>query len=65
MKLKLFLQVISVILAVKAVFGVAYIAFGWNIALAGWVMPTWLVVVAVVVDGYLAYLACKFSKEKK
>jgi hypothetical protein len=65
MKLKLFLQIISVLLAIKAVFGVAYIAYGWNIAIAGWTMPTWLIVIAIVVDGYLSYLACKFSKAKK
>jgi len=65
MKLKLFLQIISVLLAVKAVFGVLYIVLGWEIPIMGWVMPTWLVAVAVVVCGYLSYMACKFSKGKK
>jgi hypothetical protein len=65
MKQKLFLQIVGVILAVKAVFGALYLILGWNIAVGGWVIPTWLVVVAVIVDGYLSYLACKFSKAKK
>ena len=65
MKQKLFLQIVGVILAVKAAFGVLYLIFGWNIAISGWVMPMWLIVVAVVVDGYLSYLACKYSKAKK
>lgn len=63
MKLKLFLQVISVILAIKAAFGVLYILLGWSATFAGWVMPMWLVVVAILVDAYLSYLACKFSKK--
>lgn len=59
--MKLFLQVISIVLAIKAIFGVIYILFGWNASIAGWVMPMWLIVVAVIVDAYFSYLACKFS----
>ncbi len=65
MKLKLLLQLLSVLFAAKAIFGVLYILFGWKVSLAGMVMPTWLIIVAIIVDGYLAYLACKFSKGKK
>jgi len=65
MKQKLLLQLLSVLFAAKAVFGVLYILFGWKATIAGWVMPLWLMVVAIVVDTYLAYLACKFSKGKK
>lgn len=65
MKLKLFLRLISFLFAAKAVFGVLYILFGWEVAIAGWLMPMWLMVVAVVVDSYFSYMACKFSKAKK
>ena len=65
MKQKLFFQLLSVLFAAKAVFGVLYILLGWNAIIAGWVMPLWLIVVAIVVDSFLAYLACKFSKGKK
>lgn len=65
MKLKLLLQLLSVLFAAKAVFGVLYILFGWEVAVGGWLMPFWLIVVAIVVDSYLAYLACKYSKGKK
>ena len=63
MKLKLFLQLVSVLFAAKAAFGVLYIFCGWKIAIASWVMPFWLIVIAIIVDTYLAYLACKFSKK--
>lgn len=62
---KLFFQVLSVLFATKAVFGVLYILFGWKVTIIGWMMPIWLIVVAIVVDSYFAYLACKFSKGKK
>ncbi len=65
MKQKLFFQLLGVLFAAKVVFGVLYILFGWKATIAGWVMPLWLMVVAIVVDSYLAYLACKFSKGKK
>lgn len=65
MKQKLLLQLLSVLLAAKAVFGVIYILLGWKAIIAGWVMPLWLMVVAILVDAYLAYLTCKFSKGKK
>ena len=65
MKEKCFLQLIAALLAAKAIFGVLYLLFAWEIAIAGWVMPMWLVVVAVLVDSYLAFLAYKFSKGKK
>jgi hypothetical protein len=64
MKQKLFFQIISVLLAAKAVFGILYIFMGWKASIAGWVMPMWLMVVAILVDAYLSYLACKFSKKK-
>lgn len=64
MKLKLFLQLISVLFAARAIFGVVYIFMGWQASITGWVMPTYLMVVAVIVDAYLSYLACNFSKKK-
>ncbi len=65
MKQKLFFQIVGALFAVKAVFGALYLILGWNITISGWVMPMWLIVVAVVVDGYLSYMACKYSKSKK
>jgi len=64
-KQKLFFQLLSVLFVTKAAFGVLYIFFGWKATIAGWVMPLWLIVVAIVVDSYLAYLAYNFSKGKK
>ena len=64
MKLKLFFQLISVLFAAKVIFGVIYIFMGWQASIAGWIMPIWLIVVAILVDTYLSFLACKFSKKK-
>jgi len=64
-KEKCFLQLIGALFGAKAIFGVLYLLFGWEVTISGWIMPLWLIVVAVVVDGYLAFLAYKFSKGKK
>ena len=64
MKQKLFFQIISILFAAKALFGVLYILTGWKASIAGWVMPMWLMVIAILVDAYFSYLACKFSKKK-
>lgn len=62
MSQKRFIQVVGLLFGLKAVFGLIYIFWGWNISISGWTMPVWLIVVAVVVDTYLAYLAAKFTK---
>lgn len=62
MKLKTFLKLVSLLFAGKAIFGVFYILLNWQVAIAGWIIPTWLIVIAVVVDSYLSYTACKLSK---
>ncbi|MBI4100419.1 hypothetical protein HY439_01630 [Candidatus Microgenomates bacterium] len=46
----------------KATFGILYLLLGWQIDISGWAIPDWLVMVATVVDGYLAYTALKLAK---
>lgn len=62
---KLFLKIVGVIAAVKAVFGIVYLIYGWKVWIATWLIPTWLVLVAVVVCALIAYWAFKFSKGRK
>ena len=62
MKLKSFLQIICFLFAAKVVFGVFYLVLGWQASIAGWVMPMWLMLVAIVADSFLAYTACKLAK---
>lgn len=62
MKLKSFLKLISVLFAAKVIFGVLYLILGWQVTIAGMVFPSWLIVIAVIVDAYLSYQACKLAK---
>ena len=63
MKLNKFLQLVGFLFAAKAIFGVVYLFLGWQASIAGWVMPMWLMVVAIVVDALLASVAFKFIKK--
>lgn len=60
---KLFFQVVGLVFGAKALFAVVYLIAGWQTNIGNWVMPSWLLVVAFIVDGYLAYTAYKFSKK--
>lgn len=59
MKLKMLLKVLSILFAAKAVFGILYLLLGWEIVLNVWLMPTWLIIVAIVTDLYISYKLCK------
>ncbi len=63
MKLNKFLALVGTLFAAKSLFGVVYLFLGWQAAIAGWVMPMWLMVVAVVVDALLACFAFKLIKK--
>ncbi|HYL67937.1 MAG TPA: hypothetical protein VEX69_02130 [Candidatus Limnocylindria bacterium] len=36
--------------------------FKWDVVIAGWLVPTWVSAVALVVAGYLAYEGFRISK---
>ena len=55
MKFKTLLKILAVLFAAKAVFGIFYLLLGWEIVLNVWLMPTWLIVVAIIADLYFAY----------
>lgn len=59
---KTYLQVTGLIFTVIAVLHLLRVLMGWEANLAGWMVPGWLSIVAVVVAGYLAYSAYKLMK---
>ncbi len=61
-KLNSFLKLVGLLFAGRSVFGILYLFMGWDASIAGWIMPSWLMVMAIVVDGYLAYVALKLAK---
>ncbi|MCL4365794.1 hypothetical protein M1437_01035 [Patescibacteria group bacterium] len=63
LKLNSFLKLVGFLFAAKVVFGVFYLVLGWQVSIAGWVMPMWLIIVAIVVDVFLAITAFKFIKK--
>lgn len=62
MKLKSFLKLICYLFTAKVIFGVIYLLLGWQATIAGWAVPSWLVIIAILTDSCLAYLACKLAK---
>ncbi len=58
----MFIQFAGALFGLKAIFGLIYIFWGWKANVAGWEIPYWLILVAIVVDSYLAYVAAKLTK---
>lgn len=56
---KTYLQVSGLIFTVIAVLHLLRVVLGWEASIAGWMVPGWLSLIAVVVAGYLAYSAYK------
>lgn len=63
LKLNTFLKLVGFLFVVKAVFGLLAMLLGWQVVFAGWVIPNWLMVVAVVVDALLASGALSLAKK--
>ncbi len=59
---KTYLQVTGLLLTVGAIVHLLRVLLGWPASIAGWDVPVWLSLVAVVVAGYLAYSAYKLMK---
>lgn len=55
MKMKTLLKILTVLFVAKAVFGILYLLFGWEAVLNAWLMPPWLMLVAIIADLYIAY----------
>lgn len=62
---KQFNKLIGFLLAIKAAVLVYYVFVGWTISLGSWTMPTLWLVIAIVVDVYLAWVAFGLTKKKR
>ncbi len=62
MKQKTYLQVTGLLFTVGAVIHLLRVLMGWEASIAGWDVPGWISIVAVVAAGYLAYSAYKLMK---
>ena len=57
-----FSTIASVVFLIVAVAHALRLFFKWDVLIAGWLVPTWLSAVALVVAGYLAYEGFRISK---
>ena len=57
-----YLQITGLLFAVGAVVHLLRLLMGWSASIAGWDVPGWLSIVAVVLAGYLAYSAYNLMK---
>jgi len=58
---KLFYKIAGVVFAIVGLLHLVRVILGWNLVIAGWDVPTWLSLVAVVVLAYLSFNAFKLS----
>lgn len=63
LKLNSFLQLIALLFALKAVLGILIFLLGWQATIAGWAIPSWLMVTGIVADALLAGAAINFVKK--
>ncbi|MDP2586035.1 MAG: hypothetical protein Q8P29_04105 [Candidatus Levybacteria bacterium] len=63
LKLKDFLKLVGFLFVAKIIFGLFYLLLGWQANIAGWAVPTWLVLVGIVTDAILANIAFKLAKK--
>ena len=57
MKKETYLKATGIIFLVVALLHLARLVKGWDMVFGGWMAPTWLSVVAILVSGYLSYTA--------
>lgn len=62
MKEKTFFKFLGILFGAKSLFGLYYLIAGWDASVGPWIIPMWLMIVAVLVDAYLSYTALKLGK---
>lgn len=62
---KWFNKLVGLLLGIKALVVLYYLLTGMQVSVSTWVVPMWLLVVAVLVDAYLAYNAFGLMKKKR
>lgn len=64
MKRQQYVQTVTGIFSLVAFIHVLRLVSGWSVIFAGWEVPMWPSVIAVVIAGYLAYQGYTFSQKK-
>lgn len=57
-----YIQITGTIFAVLAIAHVLRLLYGWEAVIAGFAVPMWLSIIAILVAGYLAYTAWSMKK---
>lgn len=65
MTLKLFLKITGVLFAARAIFMAYYFVYGTKVWVGSWMVPGWIYLAGIVIDGLLAYWALKFAQGRK
>jgi hypothetical protein len=62
MSLKNYLSITAVIFLIISVLHLTRAVQGWEVLLAGWMVPTWASWVAILIAGFLSYSAFTLNK---
>lgn len=62
MSAKTFALVAGILFLIITVAHLLRLAVGFNAAIAGWTVPTWVSIVAVPIFGYLAYCGLRLAR---
>lgn len=64
MSQKHYFLITSTIFSIIAVLHGLRLFYGWPVTFAEWVIPVWWSWFGLAIAGFLAYIGCKFSREK-
>lgn len=62
---KLFSQFIALVFAIKGVAIIYYLVLGTRIWVGTWLVPTWLLFIALVVDIWIVWVGWSLSKKRR
>jgi hypothetical protein len=62
---KKFLQFIGTLFLAKVIVFLLFWPLGWGATVAGWQLPTWLYVIAVIVDLWISWMAFRLAKRSQ
>ena len=59
---KTYLQITGLLFTVGTIVHLLRFLMGWEVNFAGWIVPSWLSLVAVALAGFMAYSAYKLMR---
>ena len=65
MSQKTFFLISGVVFSLVAVLHALRLALSWEAVIGGWIVPSWVSGVALLVAGYMAYTAFSLSKRSE